>query len=628
MKFFTDYINSTNLWQTIDFPKGLWYGNELIQGEFNLKNEKDYNRALNGDSVQLNDDGKIINVIRKEGGHKIVGVLKLFGKHKLSPNAKGVATYNFQPRDKRYPCMTVCSNILKGKNPPTENVFCVVEFLEWTTEMKIPRGTIYHIIGEISDDKNNFIMNMWNRNLYRKTPKLPKEFELTDFNNQRREDYTNKTIFSIDPPGCIDIDDAFHICEKPNGSYEIGVHISDVSSYICENSPLDIMAQQNSTSIYLPHEKHNMLPSQLADDALSLHEGKPRSAFTTNIFVNAEGEITDFEFKHTRILNRKAYNYDEANLELTKEVQGETNNDLKRENNNEVSQSLRMLFNLYEKMMTKFNFNSFAKDNPNKDTHDLVEYFMVLTNHIVCKYLQINSTKYPSNFINRIHKSPDLSRMPDGLAKSSVRLGNFMYRRCMSAAEYSTNKGEHFGLSIDQYLHFTSPIRRYADVLAHRFLDEVIQEHKLSSEDINDRVEKTNQICQHMNQTAKRIKQLERDNQKVIISHDLPKEGKEFMGNIINIGEDDEGNMNVEIYIPELDFSKDICLWKKSMAHCIHLSQLSDDEYEFFHGEEVLRMKLYDEVKIKIIPSTQSASIGRKMRIMWLEPDVSGFLMS
>lgn len=618
MKFFQEYINPTSSLQILTFPKGHWYGSVFNHNNFNFENEKDYNRALNGDSVQLDDQGKVINVVRKNGGHKIVGVLKLFGKHKLSPNAKGVPTYNFQPRDKRYPCMTVCSNILKKENPPKENIFCVVEFMDWTSTMKIPRGTMYNIIGEISDDKNNFIMNMWNRGLYRSAPKFSQSYLLVDNNKSIRYDYTDKTVFSIDPEGCIDIDDAFHITQKSNGLYEIGVHISDVSSFIPENSPLDIIAQTNSTSIYLPHQKYNMLPNQFADDTFSLHEGKPRSVFTTFICVTKDGEINDFDFKHALILNRKAYTYDEANHELLKE-----SND-----KNPVNLSLKMLFRIYEKMITKFNFNSFAKDSPIKDTHDLVEYFMVLTNHIVCKFLSNKSKEYPANFINRIHKSPDLVKLPElDKSSSSIKLGNFMYRRCMTAAEYSTNSGEHFGLSISQYLHFTSPIRRYADILAHRFLDEIIQNNKLCNEDIKKRSEKTAETCLHMNQISKRIKQLERDNKKVIISHELPKEGKEFTANIIKIGDDIEGNMNIEIYIPDLDFSKEICLWKKNMAHCIHLSQLNDNEYSFFHGENIFKIKMYDEVKIKIIPSTQSAAIGRKMRIMWIEPDISLFLM-
>lgn len=619
MKFFNNHTDNQSNWITLNIPKGHWYGNGLKNENYDLVCEKDYNRALDGDEIQVNEEGKVINVKRKEGGHKIVGVLKLFGKHKLSPNSKGIPTYNFHPRDKRYPFFTVCSSILKSQNPPPrQDIFCVIDFFEWNDDMKIPRGVVNQVIGEVGDEKNNFMMNLWNRGLYRKTPVLPNDYELLDNNSSVRHDFTDKIVFSIDPPGCIDIDDAFHITKLENNIYEIGIHISDVSSFIPPHSKLDLIAQQNSTTIYLPHEKRNMIPSQLADDALSLHQGKPRSAFTTLLYVKDDGEIKNYDFIHTLILNKKAYTYDDANEDLNK-----------NENSiNSVITSLQKLFSLYQKMEKHFNFNSFSKENPIKDTHDLVEYFMVLTNHLVCKYLDDHQLNHPATFINRIHSTPDISKLPDTKENNSVKLENFLYRRCMSAAEYSTKKGNHYGLSITQYLHFTSPIRRYADILAHRFLDQIIQNKKLSSSEINSQAQNTNLICQHMNQIAKKIKQLERDNQKVIISHDLPKEGKEYLGYIIGIGEDEEGNMKVEIYIPELDFSKDICLWKKNMAHCIHLSQLSENQYEFYHAEEKLSLQIYQEIKIKIIPSTQSASIGRKMRIMWIEPNLSAFLIA
>ncbi|KAG6861108.1 hypothetical protein C0995_003837 [Termitomyces sp. Mi166 len=329
-----------------------------------------------------------------------------------------------------------------------------------------------------------------------------------------REDLRDLVICSIDPPGCQDIDDALHARHLPNGNFEAGVHIADVSHFVHPDNPMDSEAASRGTTVYLVDKRIDMLPSLLGTNLCSLRPYVERLAFSCIWEMTPDAEIVNVRFTKSVIASKAAFTYEEAQLR-----KDDTNL------NDELTEGIRLLNKLAQKLKAgrmaagalnlaspevKIHLDSSESSDPidveqkeMRETNSLVEEFMLLANISVAKKIQ---ETFPQTAVLRRHLPPprtNFEKLQDILMKrkgmtldvsSSGALAasldkctdpkepafntlvRIMATRCMLSAEYfcSGSVGRetfgHYGLASPIYTHFTSPIRRYADVLAHRQL--------------------------------------------------------------------------------------------------------------------------------------------------------------
>ncbi len=329
-----------------------------------------------------------------------------------------------------------------------------------------------------------------------------------------RMDLRNLLVCSIDPPGCQDIDDALHARPLPNGNFEVGVHIADVSHFVGPNDPMDEEATARGTTVYLVDKRIDMLPMLLGTDLCSLKPYVERYAFSTIWEITPDADVVSASFTKSVILSRIAFSYEQAQMRVDDKSASD-----------DLTQSMRTLLSLSQKLREKrmeagaLNLSSpevrIETDSETSDaltdvktkaslaTNSLVEEFMLLANTTVAKKIQ---TSFPQTALLRRHAAPPASNFAD-LSEQLKRMKGFeldvssskaladsldkcvdpaspflntliriLATRCMTSAEYfcSGSHAEpeyrHYGLASEIYTHFTSPIRRYADLLVHRQL--------------------------------------------------------------------------------------------------------------------------------------------------------------
>lgn len=356
----------------------------------------------------------------------------------------------------------------------------------------------------------------------------------------KRRDLRDKLICSIDPPGCVDIDDALHAKKLPNGNWEVGVHIADVTHFVKPNTALDGEGASRGTSVYLVDKRIDMLPMLLGTDLCSLKPYVDRFAFSVIWELNENADIVNVDFTKSLIKSREAFSYEQAQLRIDDPNQQD-------ELTHGMRALLRMSIKLKEKRINagalnlaspevKVHMDSETSD-PNEvevkkllATNSLVEEFMLLANISVARKI---FDAFPQTAMLRRHASPpstnfellnemlqtrkgmsislesskaladSLDRCVDPKDPYFNTLVRIMSTRCMMAAQYfysgaySYSDFRHYGLAVDIYTHFTSPIRRYCDVVAHRQLAGAIgyEPLDLSHRDKN----KMDMICKNIN---------------------------------------------------------------------------------------------------------------------------------
>ncbi|GAV55413.1 hypothetical protein ZYGR_0AV00440 [Zygosaccharomyces rouxii] len=356
----------------------------------------------------------------------------------------------------------------------------------------------------------------------------------------KRRDLRDKLICSIDPPGCVDIDDALHAKKLPNGNWEVGVHIADVTHFVKPNTALDGEGASRGTSVYLVDKRIDMLPMLLGTDLCSLKPYVDRFAFSVLWELNENADIVNVDFAKSVIKSREAFSYEQAQLRIDDPNQQD-----------ELTHGMRALLHMSIKLKEK-RINSGALNlaspevkvhmdsetsDPNEvevkkllATNSLVEEFMLLANISVARKIY---DSFPQTAMLRRHASPpstnfellnEMLQTRKGMSislESSKALADSLDRcidpkdpyfntlvrimstRCMMAAQYfysgaySYSDFRHYGLAVDIYTHFTSPIRRYCDVVAHRQLAGAIgyEPLDLSHRDKN----KMDMICKNIN---------------------------------------------------------------------------------------------------------------------------------
>ncbi|MEK7610193.1 MAG: ribonuclease R [Patescibacteria group bacterium] len=387
----------------------------------------------------------------------------------------------------------------------------------WTDSKKDPIGEILEVIGPAGQHDTEMRAIVLERGFKTGFPaeveaeaKQIKASAEADLKAElaHRRDFRSTPTFTIDPADAKDFDDAISIANVGTNEWEVGVHIADVAHYLRPGTALDREAQNRATSIYLVDRTIPMLPEILSDDLCSLNPNEDKLAFSAVFTLNTEGEIKSNWFGRTIIHSHRRFSYEEAEHVLAT-VQGDYAVELKTLN--------QLAYRLREKKFaagaiafekTEIKFRLDAAGRPIEvikkergDSHRLVEDFMLLANRRVAEHVSaiIKDAKY--KFVYRIHDAPDAERLAE-LADFLHRLGyrlevkdgtiasrlvnqfllsvrgqpeealiNTALMRSMAKAIYSTENIGHYGLAFEHYTHFTSPIRRYPDVMVHRLLD-------------------------------------------------------------------------------------------------------------------------------------------------------------
>jgi ribonuclease R len=469
------------------------------------------NTALNGDTVEIKL-GKI-NSYKQQ----IAEVVKIIERNRDS----FVCTIDLRndvltayPDDKKAYASFVLNNADKSKVSVGDKVY--VKMNPWKNPKENPTGTIIKIIGKKGNNNTEMESIVLEKGFeYDYPPAVLREAEKIDRRISveeiaKRRDMRDTLTFTIDPFDAKDFDDAISFKKLEEGKYEIGVHIADVSHYVQEGTALDREALKRATSIYLVDRTIPMLPEVLSNDVCSLNPNEDKLTFSSVFVMNDKGEVLERWFGRTVIHSDMRFTYESAQglLDARKGqyfYELDTLNRLAK-----VLQKEKFMKGAIEFEQEEIKFKLDENGKPigvykkeRLDTHKLVEEYMLLANREVAKYIHECITKKgkkDTGAIYRIHDIPDKDRMMD-LSVFVKALGyklntkegkvtahdiKFLLKqiagtphealistaviRSMQKAVYSTKNIGHFGLAFDFYTHFTSPIRRYPDVLVHRIL--------------------------------------------------------------------------------------------------------------------------------------------------------------
>lgn len=424
----------------------------------------------------------------------------------------------------------------------------VVEMEEWPEHSRNPFGRITEVLGKPGNNNVEMqsILVEYNFPLSFK-PETEKEaelipFEIPETEIKSRRDFRDIFTITIDPADAKDFDDALSLRVLPDGTYEVGVHIADVSYYVKPGSPLDKEAFERGTSIYLVDRTIPMLPEKLSNHVCSLRQGEEKLCFSTVFILDDKAHIVSEWFGKTIIKSDRRYAYEEVQ-EMIEGADGDYKQNILILNRlatclrNERYKRGSINF---ESQEVKFYLDENGKPTgvyikEQKEAHRLIEDFMLLSNRRVAEFIGSKKGKEKSpTFVYRIHDAPSpeklntfaqfvsklgynlkissrkniassLNKLLDDVAgKGEERMISGIAIRTMAKAVYSTHNIGHYGLSFPFYTHFTSPIRRYPDLMVHRLLFDYM--HGAASVD----EEMFESMCKHSSDMEKRAMEAER----------------------------------------------------------------------------------------------------------------------
>ncbi|MGE5942985.1 MAG: ribonuclease R [Flavobacteriales bacterium] len=516
------------------------------------------NKALHGDEVEFyvykrrkqgRMEGEITKVLKREKS-EYVGVIQLHNNY-----AFVIADSNKMYKDIFIPI----NKTFKAEDGDK----VLVKLEDWPENADSPYGKVIQVLGKPGDHDTEIHSILAEYGLPYEFPQEVEDFADnidTSINPEeiaKRRDMRQDLTFTIDPKDAKDFDDALSFKVLENGLYEIGIHIADVSHYVKEGTILDEEAYQRGTSVYLVDRVVPMLPEILSNNACSLRPYEEKFTFSAVFHINDKTEVKDQWFGRTVTYSDARFAYEEAQaiIESKSNVipsevsltgkSYETSLDiaeaiLKMNGLAKIMRQKRMAAGAisFDKVEVKFDLDEHA--NPigvffksSKDANKLIEEFMLLANKKVAEYVGKQSVK--KTFVYRVHDEPDESKLAnlqnivskfgyklnfkdkknttkslnyllqDVVGKKEQNLVDTLTIRSMSKAEYTTHNIGHYGLAFDYYSHFTSPIRRYPDVMAHRLLQHYLEGGKSANEAFYE------EKCQHSSSMENLATKAERD---------------------------------------------------------------------------------------------------------------------
>lgn len=484
--------------------------------------KENLNTALHGDLVKVqllsakNNDrptGEIVEIINR-ARTQFVGTIQ------VSSN------YGFLVADDKrmYADIFIQKNDL-GKAKDGDKV--IVELTHWMPHDDSPSGKVIEILGRPGDHNTEMNAIVAEFGFSSKFPEAV-EKEAAKFSDKinadeikKRKDFRKTLTFTIDPLDAKDFDDAISYKELGNGIYEIGVHIADVSYYVTPKSALDNEALTRGTSVYLVDRTIPMLPEKLSNGLCSLRPHEEKLTFSAVFKINDKAEILDEWFGKTVIYSDRRFTYEEAQERIETGEGDYANEIIKLNNLAKIMRDERFSKGAisFETEEVKFKLDENFKPidiyvKVRKDAHKLVEEFMLLANKKVAEYVsKMGKGTNKFTYVYRVHESPNEDKLKlfstfaarfgykvllDNPNKVSKSLNNLLVEvegkpeqnllqsqaiRTMSKAIYSTKKSGHYGLAFEYYSHFTSPIRRYPDLMAHRLLFDYLNGGKSANQE-------------------------------------------------------------------------------------------------------------------------------------------------
>jgi len=415
-----------------------------------------------------------------------------------------------------------------------------------------PEGRVLEVIGKADDPRVRVlalalsfdVRSGFPEEALKAAEKIPEALPRKEI--ARRLDLRDKRIFTIDPEDAKDFDDAVHVEELANGNYEVGVHIADVSHYVRPGGPIDEEAILRSTSVYLVDRVIPMLPEKLSNKVCSLRPHEDKLAFSCIMEVTPKGKVSRYQIKETVIQSKQRFTYEGAQAVIEgKDAEHPFAGDVLRANR--LARTLtqkRMLDGAVDFDLPEVRIILDEKGHPvdivrkeRKQANRLIEELMLLANRTVAEH--IGRRKKPRPFVYRIHDQPDAERITqlaqyvsafgyqlrvkDGRI-SSKQLNALLQAvkgapeepvieeaalRAMAKAKYSTENIGHFGLAFPFYTHFTSPIRRYPDLMVHRLLK------RYATGGTNPDVDELQARCDHASERERAAVKAERESVKL-----------------------------------------------------------------------------------------------------------------
>lgn len=419
---------------------------------------------------------------------------------------------------------------------------------EWPAKARNPFGEIIEVLGDAGENETEMhailaeydLPIRFPENVLKAAEKIP--LEIPEEEIERRRDMRDVTTFTIDPADAKDFDDALSVRQLKEGLWEVGVHIADVSHYVKPNTILDEEAYNRATSVYLVDRVVPMLPEKLSNGVCSLRPNEDKLCFSAVFQLNEQAEVVKEWFGKTVIHSDRRFAYEEAQ-EVIETGEGDLKDEILRLN--ELARKLRQRrFRegsiAFDRIEVKFEIDENGKPlsvffKESKDSNKLIEEFMLLANKKVAEHIgKVKANKQARTFVYRIHDKPDPEKldnfnhfikrfgyniMTTSPATISKSLNSLMEHvqgkteqnvietlaiRSMAKAEYSTRNIGHYGLGFEYYSHFTSPIRRYPDVMVHRLLERYME----GGRSVN--AQKFEDYCKHSSEMENRAANAER----------------------------------------------------------------------------------------------------------------------
>ncbi len=424
----------------------------------------------------------------------------------------------------------------------------IAEITEWPENAKSPFGKIIEVLGDVGNNDAEMHAILAEYELPHKFPekvdraaeKIP--LEIPNEEIKKRRDIRNVTTFTIDPADAKDFDDALSLQKLENGNWEIGVHIADVTHYVTPNTIIEDEAQERATSVYLVDRVVPMLPERLSNGVCSLRPNEDKLCFSAIFEMDDQGKMSKEWFGKTVIHSNQRFTYEEAQqiIETGEGVLSHEVLTLDRLAKLLRDQRFKKGSIGFDRFELKFEIDEKGKPlsvyfKESKDSNKLIEEFMLLANKRVAEFVgKKRGNKTPKTFVYRIHDKPDpekldalntfIQRFGYGLQLSTPKaitnsLNNLLSNvkgkkeqnvvetlaiRTMAKAAYSTRNIGHYGLSFEYYSHFTSPIRRYPDMMVHRLLEKYLNNGRSANE------QKYENMCKHSSDMETRAANAER----------------------------------------------------------------------------------------------------------------------
>ena len=562
--------------------------------------ERNSGHAMHGDKVKVSltakrkrrkVEGEVIEILER-AKETFVGTLKIENTYAfLLTEDRTLANDIFIPRD-----------MLKGGKNGDK---AIVKVTKWPEDAKNPIGKVIDILGQAGDNTTEMHAILAEFGLPYAYPKHVEAAAdrisdtITPEDYAEREDFRKITTFTIDPKDAKDFDDALSIRPIKSGLWEVGIHIADVTHYVKEGSCIDKEAEKRTTSVYLVDRTIPMLPKRLCNLLCSLRPNEEKLAYSAIFEMNDKAEVKKSRIVKTVIKSDRRFTYEEAQA-IIETGEGEFKDEILKLNKlAQILRKNRMAAGAVDFDRVEVRFEIDEKGKPlsvyfkeSKEANKLIEEFMLLANRTVAERIgKVPKEKKAKVFPYRIHDLPD----PDKLDNLNWFVNRFGYKirtsgsktevsksinkllnevrgkkeqnlvemvslKAMQKAKYSTVNIGHYGLAFDYYTHFTSPIRRFPDMMVHRLLARYLAGGRTAMqtkyEDLCDHSSEMEQIAANAERASIKYKQVEFMSERM---------GQEFDGTISGVT---EWGLYVEIN-------------ENKCEGMIPLRELDDDYYDF-----------------------------------------------